>query len=77
MASSQLELCLLIGYRHQMDVSRIVLIEWHRLQKNVITCRLRSDFINQIDDFVDSLPDLESVGIHLLANLAFKPLPVE
>jgi len=77
MASSQFEFGLLRSYSQQMNVPRGVFVERHGLKKNVVSICLSCNFVCLIDNFVDSLPDLESVRIHLLANFAFKPFPVK
>jgi len=76
-ASSQLKLSLLWSYGQQMNVSRSILVKRHRLKKNVVTVSLSCNFISLIDNFVDSLTNLEGVWIHLLANFAFESLPVK
>jgi len=77
MASSQFEFGLLRSNSQQMNVPRGVFVERHGLKKNVVSICLSCNFVCLIDNFVDSLPDLESVRIHLLANFAFKPFPVK
>ena len=56
-----------------MDVSGGVLVQRHRLEQDVLAARLR--FVD-VDQFEQSLALLEYVGIRLLADLAFKFLPV-
>ena len=75
--TSKLELGLLWRHRKQMDVSRSVLVEGHRLQEDVVGGGLRCNLINKVDNFIDGHANLESVGIHLLADLTLKTLPVE
>ena len=77
MASSKFEFILLIGNLQQMNVSRSILIERHRLQENVVSVGGRCDFVDQINNLVDNWADLESVWVHLFADLAFEPFPVE
>lgn len=76
-SSSQLELSLLVRNRQQMDVSRCVLVQRHRLQQYVVALGLRGNLIDQIDNLVDGHTDLEGVWVHLLANFTFETLPVE
>ena len=76
-SSSELEFVLVRGNNQQMDVSGRVLVEWHGLEQDVVGSTHFLDFLSQIDDLEDSLLDFESVGIHVLADLAFKSLPVE
>jgi hypothetical protein len=77
MTSSQFEFGLLRSNSQQMNVPGRVFVERHRLKKNIVSICLSCDFIRLIDNFVDGLPDLESVRIHLFANFAFKPFPVK
>lgn len=76
-ASSELELALLWGHREKMDVSWGVLIQRHRLKKDVVALSLRGDFVYKIDNLVDSRSNFEGIWVHLLANLALESLPVE
>ena len=75
--STQLELSLLVGNSQQMDVSRGVFVQRHRLKQDVVVSSLRCDFVGQINNLVDSLLDLESIWVHLLTNFALESLPVE
>ena len=56
-----------------MDVARSVLVQRHRLKKDVLTA---SFGLGDIDQFEKRLPLLEDVGVALFADLAFKFLPV-
>ena len=38
---------------------------------------MRGNLVDQVDDLVDSHPNLESVRIHLLTDFAFESLPVK
>lgn len=72
-ASSEFEIRFLICHSKHMDVTRCILVEWHRLKQDVLATGLR--LIN-IDEFEERLAFSEDVRIALLANLAFKFLPV-
>ena len=74
---SQFELTLLVGDGQQVDVPRGVLVQRHGLQQNVVVVCLGGDFVRQINDFVNFLPNFKRIGVHLLADLTFKSLPVE
>jgi len=60
-----------------MDVPGCILVERHRLKQNVIAGGLSSDLVRLINDLVNGRSNLESVRVHLLADFALKPLPVE
>lgn len=77
MTATQLEFGLLVRYCQQVNVSRGVLVQRHRLQQNVVVASLRGDFVDKIDNLVDGFVDFEGVWVHLLADLAFEALPVE
>ena len=60
-----------------MDVTRSIFVQRHRLKQDVVVSSLRSDFIGQINNLVDSFLYLESIWVHLLTNFALKSLPIE
>ena len=73
MASTELEFGLLVCYSQHVDVSRCVLVQRHRLQKDVFLIGLG---LIDVDQFEKILALLENVGVALLADLAFEFLPV-
>lgn len=73
MAATELEFGLLVCYCEHVDVSRCVLIQRHRLQKDVFLIGLG---LIDVDQFEKILALLENVGVALLADLAFEFLPV-
>jgi len=75
--STELELALGVGDCKQMNVSGRILVERHRLKKDVVVVGLTSDFICKINNFVNYFLNLERVWVHLFADFAFEPLPVE
>jgi len=56
-----------------MDVSRSILIQRHRLEKNILATGFRLVYINK---FEKSLPFLKDIGVALLADFTFKFLPI-
>jgi hypothetical protein len=60
-----------------MDVPRGVLVKGHRLKQDIISGGLSGNFVGLIDNLVDCGSDLESVRVHLLADLALESFPVE
>lgn len=77
MTSTKFKLSLLGCDSQQMDIPGSILVQWHGFKKNVVGLSWGSDFINQINNFVDCFTDFECVWVHLFANLAFKSFPVE
>ena len=75
-ASSELELRLLRSHCQQVHISRVVLVERHRFEQDVVV-RVASDVLVDVDYLEDLSANLEGVGVHLLADLALKTLPVE
>lgn len=75
MTSSEFELRLLRRYCKQMNVSWRVFIEGHRFKKNIVVFHIH--LLWKVDDLVDRPANLESVGIHVLADLAFETLPIK
>ena len=59
---SQFELTLLVGDGQQVDVPRGVLVQRHGLQQNVVVVCLGGDFVRQINDFVNFLPNFKRMG---------------
>jgi hypothetical protein len=60
-----------------MDIPGSILVKWHRLKQNVVGICARSDFIDQIDNFVNVRTNLKRVWVHLFANFALESFPVE
>jgi len=60
-----------------VDISRSVLVQRHRFKEDIITLRLRSNFVYKVDNFVNFIANFEGVWIHLFADFALKPLPIE
>lgn len=56
-----------------MDVPRCVLVQWHRLQQNVTTTFFG---FGNVDELEKVIIFLENIGVTLLADFAFKLLPV-
>ena len=73
MASAQLEVTFLVSDRQHMDVSRSVFVQWHGLEEDILAFGLRLVYINQ---FEESLAFLKDIWVALLADFAFKFLPV-
>lgn len=76
MASSQLEFWLFGSNCKQMDISRVIFVQRHGLEQNIVTLGLRRDIINELQVLVNTVFDLECVWIHLLANFTLEFLPV-
>ena len=76
-ATTEFELVLIRRHCQQMNVSRSILVKRHRLEKNVVRPMGFLNLFGKINDLVDCWPDLESVRVHLLTNLAFETFPVE
>ena len=75
-AATQLKLRLLRSDGEQVHISRVVLVEGHGLEQNVVVV-VAIDMLGHVHNLIDGLLDLKSVWVHLLADLALKPLPVE
>ena len=72
-ATAQLEFLLLVRDCEQMNVTARVLIKRHGLKQNVLAALLG---LLDVDQFEKTLALLEDVRVALLADLAFKFLPV-
>lgn len=59
-----------------MDISRVIFVQRHGLEQNIVTLSLRRDVINELQVLVNTVFDLECVWIHLLANFTLEFLPV-
>jgi hypothetical protein len=59
-----------------MDISRVIFVQRHGLEQNIVTLGLRRDIINELQVLVNTVFDLECVWIHLLANFTLEFLPV-
>lgn len=75
MSTPELELWLLWSHSQKMNISRSILVKGHRFQENIVVVVVH--LLREIDNLVDGPLDLEGVGVHLLANLAFETLPIE
>lgn len=58
-----------------MNVSGGVLVERHRLQQDIVVIIIH--VVREVNDFVNRLADFESVWVHMFADLALEPLPIE
>lgn len=77
MTTPKFELSLLRSHRQQVDIPRGILVQWHRLKKNVVSGGLCGNLISLINNLVNCWSDLKGVRVHLLADLALESLPVE
>jgi hypothetical protein len=59
-----------------MDIPGVVLVQRHRLEKNVVVVH-RSCYVSQINNLVNVSIDFECVWIHLLADLTLKSFPIK
>ena len=73
MAAAELEIRFFVGHGEHVDIARGVLVKRHRLKQDVLAIWLR---LVDINEFEERLTLSEDVGIALLADLAFKFLPV-
>ena len=73
MTSAELEIRFFVCHSEHVDVTRGVLVKRHRLKQDVLAIWLG---LVDIDEFEERLTLSEDIGIALLADLAFKFLPV-
>jgi hypothetical protein len=59
-----------------MNVSRVVFIKRHGLEEDVVACHL-GRVVTKISYLIDFLAYFKGIWVHLLANFALKPFPVE
>jgi hypothetical protein len=59
-----------------MDIPGVVLVQRHRLEKNVVVVH-RSCYVSQINNLVNVSIDFECVWIHLFADFTLKSLPIK
>ena len=59
-----------------MDISRVIFIQRHGLEQNIVTLGLRRNVVYELQVLVDTVFDLESIWIHLLADFTLEFLPV-
>ena len=60
-----------------MDISRVIFVQRHGLEQNIVTLGLRRNIINELQVLVNTVFDLKCVWVHLLANFTLESLPVE
>jgi len=59
-----------------MDISRVIFVQRHGLEQNIVTLGLRRNIINELQVLVNTVFDLKCVWVHLLANFTLEFLPV-
>lgn len=59
-----------------MDISRVIFVQRHGLEQNIVTLGLSRDVVYELQVLVDTVFNLEGIWIHLLADFTLEFLPV-